>query len=246
MAAVRRMLMADYNVVRDELLADGVAVTLAAERPGRRNYPMLEKPFGAVTLGAGVVIATSVERLPLVEQILRDRSRDDAFTMPVLGELEALLRRDGQSIAGPNLRHICSRDRFRAAPAPVGFEIELLEDDAISALYEYPGFHNALAYDPDHPRRDALAAVARQDGGVVAVAGASMDSPELWQIGIDVVAGVRRGGIGAATVSRLTEAIFDAGMVPYYSTSTANIASRSLAQSLGFWPAWTELYARDL
>jgi hypothetical protein len=46
-------------------------------------------------------------------------------------------------------------------------------------------------------------------------------------------------------VSRLTELILDGGRVPYYSTAVSNIRSCAVALSLGYWPAWTELYVRD-
>ena len=67
----------------------------------------------------------------------------------------------------------------------------------------------------------------------------------MWQIGVDVVETARGGGIGRALVSRLTALILDSGRVPYYSTAVSNIRSRAVALSLGYWPAWTELYVRD-
>jgi predicted GNAT family acetyltransferase len=81
---------------------------------------------------------------------------------------------------------------------------------------------------------------------VVGIAGASTDSPELWQIGIDIVADERRRGLGKAIVSRVAEAVLDAGIVPYYMTSVSNIASRNVAHGLGFWPAWTEIFAKHI
>jgi hypothetical protein len=245
LAALHRVLAADYNIAFDALLADGTTITIAEELVGRRSYPMLANPFAAMTLGAGVVISTSAARVPVVEEIVHGRSRDDIFSTPVLAQLEALLAADGQYLAGPALRHICARDRFQPAPAPSGVAIELLTGSEVQSLYEHSGFDNALSYQPDHPRRDMLAVAAWRGADLVGVAGASMDAPELWQIGVDVVASERGGGVGAAIVGRLTEAIFDEGVVPYYSTSTANIASRSLAHRLGFWPAWTEVHARN-
>jgi hypothetical protein len=199
-----------------------------------------------MTLGAGVVISTSAERVPLVEEIVRGCSRDDCFAAPVLARLHVMLSTDRQSLAGPVLRHLCARDRLRRIEPPEGIAIEVLDGPAVRALYEYPGFHNALSYQPDHSRRDMLAVAAWRGAQLVGVAGASMDAPELWQIGVDVVANERGHGTGASMVSRLAEAIFDAGVAPYYATSTANIASRALAERVGFWPAWTEVYTQDV
>jgi GNAT superfamily N-acetyltransferase len=240
------MLAADYNCAPELLLAEGVSVTEAAELPGRRSYPIPENPLIAVTLGAGVVILTSQSRLSQVDTLVRDRSRDEIFSIPILAQLDTLVRSDGQSIAGPYLRTVCSRDRFIAPAELPGVSISVLKDGDVASLYEYPGFHNALAYRVGDLRRDSLCVVAWRDGVLVGVAGANVDSPAFWQIGIDVVPDERGRGVGRAIVGRLTEAILDAGAIPYYSTTTTNIASRNLAQSLGFWPAWTEIYVTDL
>ena len=77
------------------------------------------------------------------------------------------------------------------------------------------------------------------------MAGASADSDDLWQIGVEVVEAARGSGIGRALVGRLIEGILDRGRIPYYTTVVSNLRSRSVAISLGYWPAWTELYARD-
>jgi len=112
-------------------------------------------------------------------------------------------------------------------------------------VYELGGFRYALQYTLNHERPDMLATVAFKDSVVVGIAGASADSDNLWQIGVGVADGYRRRGIGKSLVAALTEAVIDEGKVPYYSTFPANIASNALAQSLGYWHAWTEIYARD-
>jgi predicted GNAT family acetyltransferase len=90
-----------------------------------------------------------------------------------------------------------------------------------------------------------LATVARLGGAVVGIAGASADSDQLWQIGVDVRPGQRGRGIGTALVSQLTEAILAEGKVPYYSTLVSNLASTNLALSVGYWMAWTDVYAQE-
>ena len=145
----------------------------------------------------------------------------------------------------PILRYACSRGTFRQAPVPADIEIAVVERAEIPALYRHSGFANALSYRADHPRPDMLATVARRGGAVVGIAAASADGDLLWQIGVEVVATERGRGIGRTLVGRLTEAVLDHGRVPYYSTTVANLHSRDLAIGLGYWPAWTDLYARD-
>jgi beta-phosphoglucomutase-like phosphatase (HAD superfamily) len=68
---------------------------------------------------------------------------------------------------------------------------------------------------------------------------------ERYEGSVRYVEAARGAGIGRALVGRLTEAVLDAGRVPYYSTAVSNLRSRAVALGLGYWPAWTELYARD-
>lgn len=245
-AAAHRTLMAELNATLAQLLADDVAINRAVELPGRRRFPYVDPAFTIASFGVGAVVATSAERMAAFEKLVSGRSRDQLFSIPVMAEIQAFLAADGQLLAGPSLVNICSRDRFRPAPVPDEVNVELLVGADIYALYEYPGFERALSYGESPERPDELAVVARRGGEIVGIAGASSDSDELWQIGIDIVASERRKGLGRGIVSHLTEAIFDAGVVPYYATWLANIGSRNLAQSLGFWPVWTEIYARDV
>lgn len=244
-AAALRTLIADFNASSAQLQGPDVTITIAAELPDRRRFPYFEQKLNVVSLGTGVVIATSEERVAAVEEIIRGRSRDEIFSPSIAAKFIDLLKPDRQYLAGPALANICSRDRFHPASIPKGVEIELLKGSDIATLYENTKFDNALSYRTTPSRPDMIAVVARRENDIVGVAAASDDATEMWQIGIDIVEGERRSGIGRAIVSLLTEAIFDAGVVPYYSTSLPNIGSRKLAHSLGFWPAWVEIYAKD-
>jgi hypothetical protein len=244
-AAIRATLAAQYACDEAAFAAMGVTVTEAVERPGRLHFPVPSKPLLAVTLGAGVVISCHPSRCPWVRRNLSRVDRDALFSAPLIAKLARFVGRDGQDLVGPILRYACSRDTFRQAPVPTDVEIVIVERAEIAELHRYAGFSNALSFRADHPRPDVVATVARRQGAIVGIAAASADNDALWQIGVEVVAKERGGGIGRALVGRLTEAVFDHGRVPYYSTTVANLHSRGLAIGLGYWPAWTDLYARD-
>lgn len=132
------------------------------------------------------------------------------------------------------------------AAEPSGVSVSVVAGENVANLYRHAGFGHALAYSVDHPRPDAVAAMAERKGEIVGIAGASADCESLWQVGVDVVPTARGIGVGRALVGRLTEAVFGAGRVPYYSAAVGNLRSIALATGLGYWPAWCELYARDL
>lgn len=89
-----------------------------------------------------------------------------------------------------------------------------------------------------------MAVAAFCDGKVVGIAGASEDCELMWQIGVDVLPEFQGLGIGKAIAGTLTKAVLDEGVLPYYSTEVSNLQSRQLAISIGYWPAWVELYDR--
>ena len=243
---VRTVLAADCACPASAFGEDGLLVTAAEERAGRRRYPLSARPLGIVTMGRGVVVSCHPDWIASLRATLADRPRDTIFTAPTIAELARFVAREGAQLLGPALSHVCAPDSFRPAAVPAGIIISVVEGEDVLPLYQHPGFERALSYDPDHPRPDIAAAVARRGGEILGIAGMSADCDALWQIGIEVVDGARGAGIGRALVGRLTALAFQRNRVPFYTADVANVRSHALAASLGYWPAWVELFTRDL
>jgi GNAT superfamily N-acetyltransferase len=245
LSIVRRTLAADCACEEASFVCDGVLVTEAREIAGRRRVPMRAQEFKMITMGRGVVITCSADRLAWVSEHLSRRNSDNLFSIATLAQIAAFVDRDRQYVAGPDLKFLCAGDTFRPAPAPTSISIELVTRAQIADAYASPGFHHALGYQLDSARPDMLAALAWHDGTVVGMAGASADSDQLWQIGVDVRPETQNRGVGKALVSRITEAILVEGKLPYYSTWVSNMRSSNVALGLGYWLAWTEVYVRE-
>ena len=123
-------------------------------------------------------------------------------------------------------------------------KIRWLEQDDIKQFYGRKEFSNALCecFKPDRP--DVLAVVALDGEEIMGMAGCSADTPDLWQIGIDVLPGYRKRGVAKTLVSLLRDETFKRGAIPYYGTSLSNISSWKTALACGFEPAWVETEAR--
>jgi RimJ/RimL family protein N-acetyltransferase len=93
---------------------------------------------------------------------------------------------------------------------------------------------------------DVIGTAAVQDGRILGMAGASADSPLMWQIGINVEPFARGKGIAARLVTLMKEEILRQGALPYYGTAVSHIASQRVALRAGFVPAWTELVTRKI
>lgn len=101
-------------------------------------------------------------------------------------------------------------------------------------------FDEALLFE-DVPK-DEIGIAAYQDGEILGMAGATSDSPRMWQIGINVLPKARGMGVGSLLVGLLKNELLDMGILPFYGTSMSHIVSQKVALNAGFSPAWAELY----
>ena len=78
------------------------------------------------------------------------------------------------------------------------------------------------------------------------MAGASADSPLMWQIGIDVLPEARGQGVGVMLVERIRNEILKEGVLPYYGADFSHMVSQNIAIRSGFTLAFVELTAEKL
>lgn len=240
-AVLRQVLAADFAGQPDDFLRGQLTVTIAEPRPGRRRFPFRSDRIGIATMGSGVVATTSTDRVDWLRAILSGRG-DEVFSAPTIAELQAFARSHRERVAGPHLAYATSAVESRFSSLPSGVDVALVEGAAIEPLRAHDAFRNALPPRDRPERSDVLAVVATEDDQIIGMAGASADADAAWQIGVDVIPEARGRGVGRAVVARLADAILARGAVPYYSTTLGNLASRTLAVSVGFWPAWVELF----
>ncbi|QYR20292.1 GNAT family N-acetyltransferase [Paenibacillus sp. sptzw28] len=241
---VSTVLAADLACSETDFLSDKVSVNKAEIREGRFRFPVREKSLSIVTMGKGVIVSCNQERIEWVEHTLENLRRGQVFSIQTVSKLEEYVKKDNQFIAGPDQKYICSVDDLVEFYIPQGIKVSTYTRNNVVELYEHLNFRHALSYRADTPRPDMLATIAECDGKIVGMAGASGDCELMWQVGVDVLPEYQGLGIGKAIVGTLTEAILNQGILPYYSTEVSNLQSRQLAVSLGYWPAWVQIYAR--
>ena len=79
------------------------------------------------------------------------------------------------------------------------------------------------------------ASVPARDGGNAAEAGTSWISSRYGEVFVQVAEAVRRRGLGKSVVSAVCTPLLQRNRTPLYITRTDNIASRRLAERLGFY-----------
>lgn len=78
-------------------------------------------------------------------------------------------------------------------------------------------------------------------GELVSRSSIKTESDEAWEIAVTTAESCRREGLGATVVSRATEYIITQGKLALYNCDLENVASRNLAESLGY-----RLFAHDV
>ncbi len=120
-----------------------------------------------------------------------------------------------------------------------GYDIAWYRGKEIEQFRGDSRFNEAYTFCKTAPDMVGVAAIS--SGEILGMAGASMDSPLMWQIGINVEPAGRGKGIGKMLVALLKNEILEKGRLPYYGTSMGHIASQKVALGAGFVPAWAEL-----
>jgi GNAT superfamily N-acetyltransferase len=243
---VKKVLAADFACEESDFDNAGVFVHQAKELPGRRDFPFRKNAFAAATMGRGVVIFCSLERLGWADANLSRLTRNDMFTQPTIALIDGYVKQAGQYMAGPDLKHVCTKSIFQPYKPAGGLEINLVEDVLSLGLYGDKRFPNSLGHGAYPKTPFMVAAVVKCGGQIAGIAAAWADCDVMWQIGVDTLPEYRRRGIGKAAVSAVTEYLLEHGVIPYYSTLESNTASRATAAALGYKPAWVELNAREL
>ncbi len=243
--AAAAQLARDYCCSPNDLLRDKNTVTLSRSADGQRHFRKEPDFFRAATMGQGTVISASSEMLEFSKRLAESTSGAEIFEQKNIWAINCALAGYNKVIGAASV-YFLPKPQYRHIPQN-SFRLRLYEEwEIFSELYRVKGFNNALLYRCDGARTDKLAVCAFNGDRIIGIAGASSDSPIMWQIGIDVLPEYRRMGIGSELVSVLTQEVFMHGAVPYYGTWIGNIASQRTAGKAGYQPAWTEMFSFDI
>ena len=196
--------------------------------PGRRAFPYQDNEVHMLSVGQSTIVSAKQPYLAMLQEQMQGLLRDDAFFLPFAH--------------GHSLYYLPDPASIPSLEAPSGFHYALVAPPDLYGLYSNDQFHNALLYDIHSERPDVLAMVAMYGDEIVAMAGASADSATMWQLGIDVLPPYRGHGLAAYLIRWLTEETLQRGFVPYYGTSSSNVASQRVAHRAGYYPAWMCIY----
>lgn len=234
-----RQLAADFCCTEAEVLDGSHHFTVFSPHPERRQYMEITPCLLKIAVVRGKLLFTGrADIIARCQELYANANAPWFMEATNLAALDRELAAFGARIRHARPFSICKT----AAPVDTGdLTIQRYTPETIAAFRDDERFEDAYGFCETAP--DMLGVAALRDGEIIGMAGASADSPLLWQIGINVLPEARGKGIAAMLVSLLRNDVLAAGRLPYYGTSISHLESQRVALRSGFLPAWFELVA---
>jgi len=240
---LKEQLAIDLNCSKEDFDKNRNTVKILCKNHLRRRNIDDDLFMFMACFGKGTVVATCGEMQAFMVKYVEKMDGFRCFDMP-LNVLENELKKYGGIIS--EIEEFYLLENSKVCQIDTGFDIEILEGAAIKKLYEDHRFHMALGYSQEQERKDMLAVVAYKNGEILGVAGASNDTDQIWQIGIDVVPEKQKQHVATDIVKIISDEVLKRGKIPYYGTAWSNIASKRVAINAGYKPVWVEMKAMKI
>ena len=240
-SAIREQLALELGCAPEDFSGEETVITGPVCPKQRRQFS--DRPFflQMATFGAAAVISAEERFHPWLREWTKGKRGPWLFEQHNYYLLERELRTYGYQMSMTHHMFAPKPELMRIKP---DLRFRWLEQEDILPFYGREEFPNAICarFHPERP--DVLAVVALDEEKIMGMAGCSADTPELWQIGVDVLPPYRGRGVGKTLVTLLRNEAFRRGALPYYGTSLSNLASWRCALASGFLPTWVEAEAR--
>lgn len=192
-----------------------------------------QKPFfQVISMENAIIVAVSSSVLKEAERLLTGKSREEIFECPLL--------------YGQSVYFIPDVKQSRRKEMLPEYTYRMLEGEGLLELQGIKGFDNSLMFDADGNTGTYIVFYAERDGEIAGLAGASIESERVWEIGVDVKEKYRKGGLASVLVNHLMYSILDRNIVPIYCAASSNPASQAAAFRAGFQPCWVSTYKNIL
>lgn len=239
----------DYSCSISDVQSRDNIFTVKKYMDGRRIFKGDDCLLKVICVNGKIITSAEPEILDWCRNEWQNASSAWFFSFDNLRKLENKLNTMGHRIADTHHFYL---------PGGIETSVELDESvkDRVSfefltqyELEEFRGderFKYALSFIETAPDVLAIVAKLKDDGEIIGMAGASMDSPDMWQIGIDIQEKGKHMGLATILVTRLKNEILNRGKLPFYGTSESHVKSQGVAVKSGFVPVWAELYTEKI
>ena len=252
------------NCAPEDFLRTENVFTVSKPNENAHKYFHLPVILDIVSFGTNAVVSGDVEIIEEIKPVVNGTSFYRLFETPKMYALNEVLSKKNAKICFmadyflPDVEKVFSSEVEKNLAPRILVTIKVLEPsgkcggktdaempDSYTECFENlyrPEWSNALC--DVHRERNVLALGAYDGEKLVALAGASADAEDFWQIGVDCLPEYRRNGIASAITNRIAREIFLRGKIPFYCCAWSNILSVKNALRAGFVPGWVQVTAK--
>lgn len=234
---VKKQLCKDYNCKIEDFENKNTLITEIKEIKGRRIYTNDKEILKILIFEGKAIISADKCIKDWCIKNLSNASSEWLFLYSNLRKIDKKLNEFGYEI--DNTHHYYLPYEVTEKTEPIK-KVKWYEEDEILKFKGDDRFGEAFAFDEKY--KDILGISAlNEEGNILAMAGASRDGENMWQIGINVMEEASGKGIAKNIVSLLKEEILNRGKVPFYGTVESHIISQRVALRSGFYPVFAEV-----
>lgn len=237
---LKTQLAFDYCCTPEDVAGNKNIFTVYSPHNDRRKFNEGKECFLKITAINGKLLFTGRED---IIALCRERyeSTDGAWFMEPQNviKLDGIIKKFGFKIVELHPFYISER----ITQMNFDFETVYYAQREIDRFRGDDRFKEAFAFSPDAP--DVIGIAAVKNGVIMGMAGASADSPLMYQIGINVLPEYSGKGIASVLVTLLKNKVLEIGKLPFYGTAISHTISQKTAYNAGFFPAWTELATKE-
>lgn len=232
----------DYSCTVEDVRSSEHVFTVKEYRTGRRIFRGDDCLVKIICVNGKIIVSCEEELLDWCKDNLKDASSAWLFDYRNLDKLENKLQSMGHEIGSTHHFYLPGGvERFGGKCPEEGITLKWFEKDDLEQFRQDNPFPEALSFYDHAP--DVLAVMALKNDEVLGMAGASQDSKQMWQIGINVTEAGKGKGMGTYLVTTLKNEVINRGFLPFYGTAESHVRSQKVAVQSGFLPAWAELYS---
>ena len=233
---VKKQLDIDMNCSESDFESCEIVVTEAAKNPGRNMFGDCDRMLNACCFGGSAVFSVNRELISELKTLFAGHDPSWIFEPKTLVALEEKLYLSGHNISDMYQYYVPDPE---VAKTEEMFDIQWIEQDELKQYLDLSVAQDALGFDEGAP--DILAVAAKDNGKIVGMAAASLDSPLFWQIGAQVLPEYRGQGIATNLVGLLKDETLKRGAIPYFGSFSTHTVSQSVGYAAGFFPCWSKI-----
>ena len=244
---LQMQLTRDYNCFLEDFDRTSILLTSMTRHPERRRFEDEDSIANAVLHEGKLIVTVEDEFFDSAEQYFSDADDTDGewfFDTYDCIAFNELLNSFGYELGPARVGYIPKAGGSSEQNAlPPSFV--LLEGKELQRFRGDERFNEALLFSEITPDMLAIAKYSEL-GEIIGMAGASRNSPDMWELGVNVLPEARRVGVGSELVRLVAAEVQRRGHLPYFNCCMSHIAAQRTALAAGLVPAFCEVRSRRL